>query len=460
MSAATSAPSRLARRTAGWRARLSRVRAWLPLTNLGVVVAVVAAWTYWGFARPRADFAFAVVCLLALAMVGLALAGVVLGSALLASRLKRLPDGDPVTFEAVRGFSLGLTLPGWAVLPMIEITWTWEQPDDVDVELSRVGGRLMEELSGHVRARAETIRRRFVVEDGFGLARWVLWHTERRSLRVLPFMGRLDQAPLLQSLAAGDDLPHPRGRPEGDRVDMRRYVPGDPLRLALWKVYARTRQLMVRTPERALSASLRVVAYLPSARGDEPAAALARWAIERGAFGDDWVFGADGSAGRVDSAPEAIERIVQSRGARGTEQGDGAGLARFLDASGGLADAKVVLFLPGRAGPWLDRVTSVLRGRRCNVTCVVGLDGLRREEASPPLPARLRGWLERPAPPRPAEEAIVDPEELERVTRQLRAARAQVVIIDRAAGRRLPGVGRGELEDTYGASVAKGGRAA
>src|SRR5437773_8099985 len=104
-------------------------------------------------------------------------------------------------------------------------------------------------------------------------------------MRILPWTGGLDHAPMLRSLAGGEEISHPLGELTGDRVDMRRYVAGDPLKLALWKIYARTGVLMVRTPERAIAPTLRVAAYLPSAIGDEPAAAAARVAIQRGLLG-------------------------------------------------------------------------------------------------------------------------------------------------------------------------------
>ena len=49
---------------------------------------------------------------------------------------------------------------------------------------------------------------------------------------------------------------------DGDRIELRRYVPGDSARFIHWKVFGRTRKLMVRVPERALSRARRTVGVL------------------------------------------------------------------------------------------------------------------------------------------------------------------------------------------------------
>ena len=120
------------------------------------------------------------------------------------------------------------------------------------------------------RALCASVKRRFVVEDAFGLARIVFSREQPQPLQVLPTTGKLEPGVVLHALSLGAEMPHPLGAPRGDRADMRRYVPGDPVRLVLWKVYARTRELVVRHPEHAFSPTLRVAAYLVVNRADEP----------------------------------------------------------------------------------------------------------------------------------------------------------------------------------------------
>ena len=76
----------------------------------------------------------------------------------------------------------------------------------------------------------------------------------------LPRLAGLSRMPALSSLASGDAAPHPMGLEDGDRLELRRYMPGDPARFIHWKVLSRTRRLMVRTPERALSLARRTAA--------------------------------------------------------------------------------------------------------------------------------------------------------------------------------------------------------
>ena len=98
----------------------------------------------------------------------------------------------------------------------------------------------------------------------------------------------------------------------GDRVELRRYVPGDSARFIHWKVFGRTRKLMVRVPERALSRARRTVAYLVAGAHDEAAAAAARAAIEEEALGTDWQFAADGSPEATSDRSEAIHKVMAS----------------------------------------------------------------------------------------------------------------------------------------------------
>ena len=90
-----------------------------------------------------------------------------------------------------------------------------------------------------------------------------------------------------------DGLPDNGGRPDGDRMEIRPYTPGDSVRDIMWKGFARNRQLNVRLPERSVAFDDKACAYLVSGVGDEAASALARLTLECGLLGDDWRFGAD-----------------------------------------------------------------------------------------------------------------------------------------------------------------------
>lgn len=421
--------------------RWGTIRGYFPLTNLGVVVAALGLLAFFQFGVPYEDY---VVQLASVMAVTLCIAGVLLvlfgvllvRQALVAHERKLGPKKDPIHFEAHRGFGQGLELPAWRWLPLLDIRWEWESPSGFRLELARIEDRVVEQVESELRARGEQIRRRFVIEDGFGLARLSFTRTEARSVRVLPWTGELDRSPLLRSLASGDELPHPAGELVGDRVDMRRYVPGDPLRLVLWKVYARTRQLMVRTPERSLSPSVRIAAYLPATKGDEPAAAAAKVAIDAGLLGEGWVFSTDGAERSADDPAAAHELLASSRLHQGTPRGDGAGLEAFIAAESRTETPKLVLFLPGRKGPWLERVIAAIRQHRGRVSAVVVTDRVLEGEEHEALLERV---LKVPAERDPGADAETTGAELREVCQSLVSAGAEVMAFERPTGRTLQG---------------------
>jgi hypothetical protein len=112
----------------------------------------------------------------------------------------------------------------------------------------------------------------------------------------------------------------------------------------------------------------------------------------------------------------------------------GVGLQRFLETATPGGASRAVVFVPGRPGPWLDRVVATARARTAPndrfsaVEFVVCTDGITR--------APKRSWLARVATEDRADAGAATPhEELSRVLSALGAARSRVLIVDRAAGR-------------------------
>src|SRR5262249_49341160 len=143
----------------------------------------------------------------------------------------------------------GFSISSLWYIPLVSVSWSWIEPAG-SVSIARVRRRLHEIVTPARRGWHETIVRRVEVRDAFGLVKIAFRIRQERVVRTWPSSGALRPVELLRSVATGDDVPHPAGRPAGDRIDLRRYAPGDPMRLILWKVYARTRQTVVRTPER------------------------------------------------------------------------------------------------------------------------------------------------------------------------------------------------------------------
>jgi hypothetical protein len=227
-------------------------------------------------------------------------------------------------------------------------------------------------------------------------------------------------------VAGGEDTYDPLGTADGERLDLRAYAPGDPIRFVLWKVFARTRELVVRTPERALSPARRSVAYLVTGRGDEAAAGVARQAVETGALGAGFVLGADGVPATAESVDEALEVIARSASA---EEG-GAGLGPFLGRVG-KPGTRAILFVPAFRGPWVDLVVAAARAHRATgrgtVQVLVCADGVDRRRAPSPVRRLFVGSEPEDAPPRA--------EDVARLFTALAGSGAEIRLVDRAGGR-------------------------
>lgn len=213
----------------------------------------------------------------------------------------------PQGAEAGANYRMPSPVAFWKWFLFVQIDWRWLEPV-AQVRLNHG----FEEATLARRGNYDKVVREFVVSDVLGLARIRFQRTFPGDFQVLPGLGRLAHQPLMIRWSSGDEVSDPRGEPQGDRVDMRQYSHGDAPRTILWKVFARTRRLMVRIPERAMSAKPKVCAYLVTGPSDEPAAALCRAMLEMELLGPEWRFGCDGCEGQDHNRGAALERISRS----------------------------------------------------------------------------------------------------------------------------------------------------
>jgi uncharacterized protein (DUF58 family) len=339
--------------------------------------------------------------------------------------------GEALVLETGTAMDTGFRMPSPWYLPLVQVRWEWLAPPGASVEQPRKRGALCERVQIADRGRFDRIERRLVVSDPFGLSRVAIRLAQARAIDVLPRLGGLRHLPSLQALSSGDAVPHPMGLEDGDRLELRRYTAGDPVRFIHWKVLSRTRKLMVRTPERALSVARRTAAFLVAGERDDASAAVARLALERRLLGQEWVFGTDEEVAGQERVSEALDALMRSSRAR--DRG-GEAFWAFVQRVEQRGPASLLVFAPSRPGAWVERVASVARKRKLRV--VIGTDGVYQRER----PVWWRRLLAFEPPPEGTAQR-----ELEQVLRSLAEAGASVTVLDRGTGRVLGGADRRAL---------------
>jgi hypothetical protein len=457
----------LARAWSASKRFMTRAAGPFPITPLGLLVMAASGYALVEYGLERIDLVLLVIGAVGLGLAGFGLLATITAALILGIRQRKrrkagTHDG-PLDVECGYPVPTGFWLPRLRGVPFIAIRWRWLEPA-AEVRIVAKAGRLREEVIAARRGQVSAVVRELEIGDIFGLSQIRLRLVEQRKVRFVPSVGQLKRVDVIRGMAGGEDISHPDGPPEGELYDLRHYSPGDPIRFVLWKVFARTRQLVVRAPERALSPVRQTCAYLVAGDGDEPAAGAARLAVEHGSFGTDWVLGADGSredATRKDQAVDLLARSAAVSDSGADSGGGGKGLGAFLQRRGspglrgGSSVGRAVVFVPGRPGAWLDAVveqSKLFGGRGSRIEFVVGTDGI--------IPAPKRTWLARVTlrepPPAPAAgvTAPVTTEEVGEVVRVLSSI-GRVIVVDRAHGRVFAGGHLGALTDKV-PSKAKG----
>lgn len=354
---------------------LRRCIGWFPLTPAGLLLLALSAFLYSNLWKEHRDYIAYLAACVGASVVGAVTLLVLLACAVAWMRVRRCRTSSPQELETDRWQATGFEFrfPAW--IPCVQVEWTWEDPDggpaQMDVRLRREWGRALEEVRPRRRGQHDRTRRRMTICDVVGLCA-VSWTVDESvQLRILPARGNLDQMTLLSSLFASDEISDPRGEPFGDRVDMRQYTSGDSPRTILWKIYARSRKLMVKVPERAVTARPRTAAYFLAGPGDEPCAGLARVILERRLLGDGWRFGADHSFEAATTVPHALEILARSGAGRPADPGV---LDAFLARAERDGYSCCVLFAPPRLTPSMDAARLALSHSRMRVHVMIGFD--------------------------------------------------------------------------------------
>ncbi|QQR89888.1 MAG: DUF58 domain-containing protein [Myxococcales bacterium] len=352
------------------------VRNLFPLSSLGFSLLVLApfALQWWGLRQM--DLVVLVLSYSALALLGFSVLSTVTVALLSHLRLRRLRC-KALSLETCLQVETDFALKAVSWLPWVDLRWQWYEPNIAELDCINRSRVLHERVRLLERGQYKNLKRRFFIQDILGLSRIVFESAQLLELKVLPWTGALDRSPLLSAYAGGEDLAHPRGLAEGDRVELRRYNPGDPARLIHWKLFARTRKLMTRFPERAFSKTTKVLAYLVEGPNDDASAAVARVAIEQQALGEDWLFGADGSSELAVDVAKALELIQLSKQRNKEKKTE---LRQFVSAQRKLGFSSLLVFCPPtQQGEWLEQLRECISEFAAGVHVVIGIDGAPQE---------------------------------------------------------------------------------
>ena len=366
-----------------------RLRRVFPLRAGALVLLAVAAGIVFLWAPKEADFLLYPAGLVALLLV-VACAGLVLPATFFLRRaVKAMAVGIPEQLETTRATGTGFRFPSLGRWLVLDVTVSWVEPEGLEVKLEPMEGLLSEVVTARERGRFTRLIRRFTVEDVFGLTRLSFDVEWKVTLCITPAAAKRG-AELVAGRAQGDELANPAGRVEGDLVEMRQYAYGDSMRHVLWKVYARSRKLLVRMPERALSPGPVSVAFFVAGPQDEASAGAARLYVESGLLGADLLFAADGSIAPARSARDALDQLVDSHTQR--EHG-----AQGLDSVASKIDrarlTSCLLFVPAVDGAWRARLVGFVRRHGLNASVIIGVDDVG--EGPEPL-GRVRSFLFQP----------------------------------------------------------------
>jgi uncharacterized protein (DUF58 family) len=401
------------------RSFLSSLVGWIPLSGLGLLLLVLVGPSLVYLALGSQDLVLLALGSGYLVLQALFSLLVLLRGLILAWQLRSGRSRVPYGAEAERPYWGPPPAPLWRWFPFVQVHWSWLEPG-ADVRVVRRDGHDLEEVVMHRRGVYPSVTREFTVTDLLGLARIRLRCTQPGEFQVIPGTGQLHQQPLLVRWSNGDEVSDPRGDPTGDRVDMRQYTHGDSPRTILWKVYARTRRLMVRVPERALAPRPKVCAYLVTGPRDEAAAAVCRVLLEGQLLGPDWRFGCDGAPGQDHQKEAAMDRVCRSAASRQPQPDQ---VLAYLQKAQQDGYSQGIVVLPLDLAGHDEAVREALMLSPVPVQLCLAIDG------QPDSPASgWRRWLVRP---RPAQQLT---QQLRRAAQLWNRFPGQITLVDRRNG--------------------------
>ena len=309
--------ARLRQRWAGWwQARLPRTdtllltqrNVYILPTRAGWMLAVTLAVLLIGSINYQLNLGYALTFLLA----GCAAAGMVVGHGTLRGLALQMAPPEPVF--AGQPARLGVTLvnnrrtPRWAIGVALQGTRQWAWADVA------AGGQTTVEVAFAPPRRGQHAVPTLVAETRFPLGSFRVWSPWQPAARVLVYPAPEPQPPALPTGEPAPGSGNAGGaRASGEFDGVRGYQRGDPLKLVVWKKYARSGELVSRDTQQVQRQAL----WLDYARAGPlaPEARLSRltaWVLAADAQGLDWGLRLPGIEIAVDGGPAHRLRCLEA----------------------------------------------------------------------------------------------------------------------------------------------------
>lgn len=347
-----------------------------PFTAMAVAALILIYYVWYWEVMPHANQVLHAAVLVWLLFAAVLLAFTILGSALAFFVTRRVNRGQTISEKNEVG---GYIPSGYRVfrpwfLPFVATRC--ELCGEETCLIRRESARMNwaeEHFEPRGRGRIAIIRRRITVGDIFGMTEISFELRQAVDIEIAPQTASFRQIVFRTTSSGQDGFSHPSGDPRGDLVEMRRYQAGDPLRLVLWKVFARSRKLVIRTPEPTIAQQSELFVYFIAGDDDESSASLARTflAIEGiGGGNADLSFAASGAGRLARNEAEGVSDIVDSA-ARRRRPCDLPDIAKTLDRA---RLGQTFLLVPNRLGPWIGAVREFIARFGVRPTFVVSRD--------------------------------------------------------------------------------------
>ncbi len=347
-----------------------KIIGWTPLTFRSILFIPLLIWLRQSYGIARTDFVLLVLSEGGIFLIAFSIFIVTLTALFLRFRTKK-ESGESCQIATNQEFQTEYKIRKIDWIPFIKIELNWKAPKGVQASLRSSLGILSEAIIPSERGIEDKIIRQLKIVDLFGLARIRFEESENRKIKIFPTLLNLQLKPVFKQFGGGDFISHPLGEPVGDRADLRRYVRGDPLKHILWKVYARTRKLMVREVERAISPEHKVFIYFVASPKDNVAASVTRTALEKGEFGSNFVFLADGGKNPTSDPQEAVEQLINSIHARNQSAQK---LKYFLDHAEAEAVSSCFVFASADSLEWSSLLLSSAKSHPIQIQLILAAE--------------------------------------------------------------------------------------